>query len=111
MLKQTYISKHTAAIVQLCSDYGVNRLYAFGSVVTDKFDPVTSDIDLLVTMDVMSPMDRGENLIGLWDSLELLFDKKVDLLTDESLKNPVLSSSIKENKVLIYDRSGKEVSV
>lgn len=111
MLKQTYISKYAADIAQLCSNYGVTRLYAFGSVVTDKFDPVTSDIDLLVTMDVTSPIERGENLIGLWDGLELLLNRKVDLLTVESLKNPILVSSVNENKVLIYDRSGKEVSV
>ena len=43
----TILEQHTAAIKQLCEQHKVRKLYAFGSVLTDKFNS-NSDIDLLV---------------------------------------------------------------
>jgi uncharacterized protein len=43
----------------LCSDHQVKYLYAFGSSVTDRFDPVSSDIDLLVEIEDPDPVGRG----------------------------------------------------
>ena len=44
----------------LCKDHKVKYLYAFGSSVTDRFDPITSDIDLFVEIDAPDPVERGE---------------------------------------------------
>ena len=81
-------------------------MYAFGSSTTDKFNDTTSDIDLLVEIDVPDPIERGEKLLSLWDTFELFFHRKVDLLTDSSVRNPYLRKNIDSTKVLIYD--GKE---
>jgi uncharacterized protein len=52
----------------LCSDHQVKYLYAFGSSITDRFDPVNSDIDLLVEIEDPDPVERGQKLIDLWDN-------------------------------------------
>ena len=95
----------------LCKEHNVKYLYAFGSSVTDKFDHNTSDIDLFVEIDTSDPVERGEKLISLWDTFETFFHRKVDLLTESSLRNPYLKKSIDSTKVLIYDGEGSKVLV
>jgi len=55
--------------------------------------------------------DRGDALLSLWDKLEAFFKRKVDLLTEDSIRNPYLESSINQTKKLIYDRDGEKVFV
>ena len=87
----------------------VDKIYAFGSSMTDRFDPEKSDIDLVVKLSIEDPIDYGESLLLFWDELELLFKRKIDLLTDESINNPYLRKSIESTKKLIYDGQGEKV--
>ncbi len=105
------IAKRREDFENLCADHKVKFLYAFGSSITDRFDPDKSDIDLLVEIDDNDPIERGEKLISLWDMFEEFFNKKVDLLTDSSVKNPFLRKSIDATKVLIYDGSRQKVFI
>jgi predicted nucleotidyltransferase len=105
------IKGRSTVFKNLCSDHKVKSLYAFGSSVTDKFDPVTSDIDLLVEIDDIDPIERGEKLIDLWDKFEIFFNKKIDLLTYSSIKNPILRKNIDNTKILIYEGAGKKVLI
>jgi predicted nucleotidyltransferase len=89
----------------------VDRIYAFGSSVTDRFDLEKSDIDLVVSLAVDDPLEYGELLLSLWDSLELFFGRKVDLLTDDSIRNPYLRTSIERTKKLVYDGQGEKIFV
>ena len=86
-------------------------MYAFGSSITDRFNEQSSDIDLVVEIDIEDPIERGEMLMSLWDKLEAFFGRKVDLLTYASIKNPVFKENIDRTKTLIYDRSGQKVLV
>jgi len=95
--------------VSLCKAHQVDKIYLFGSSVTDRFDPQRSDIDIVVKVDIKDPSDRGEALLSLWDKLEAFFKRKVDLLTDESIRNPYLRSNIDRTKKLIYDGASEEV--
>jgi predicted nucleotidyltransferase len=54
---------------------------------------------------------RGDALLSLWDDLEILFRRKVDLLTDDSIDNPYLKRNIDRTKKLIYDGEGEKVFV
>lgn len=96
---------------ELCESHEIKYLYAFGSSVTDNFDSDKSDIDLIVEIDEVDPIERGEKLISLWDSFERFFKRKIDLLTDSSIKNPFLRKNIDATKVLIYDGSKQKVLV
>ena len=56
----------------------------------------------------MDPIENGETLISLWDGMESFFKRKVDMLTEKSIKNPYLKKNIESSKMLIYDgQTGK----
>jgi predicted nucleotidyltransferase len=107
----TLIKERQNDFLDLCRTHSVAKIYAFGSSITDHFNPDKSDIDLVVKVDVEDPADRGEVLLSLWDKLEALFERKVDLLTEDSIRNPYLKSNINRTKKLIYDGEGEKVFV
>ncbi len=111
MTTNKFINKHSKELHKLCKIHDVSRLYAFGSVLSNHFDDESSDIDLIVELVPMPPLQKGENLLSLWDKLESLFGRKVDLLTDKPIKNPYLQNSIDKSKQLIYDRRSQKVPV
>lgn len=111
MTLQEEISKHEIDFKTLCQKHKVKYLYGFGSSITDKFNKKTSDIDLLVEIDESDPIERGDKLISLWDNFESFFNRKVDMLTESSIKNPYLRRSIDSTKILIYDGSGSKVLI
>jgi predicted nucleotidyltransferase len=100
----TIIGEKYLDFAQICENHNVQKVYIFGSLAKGIFRVKESDIDLLVSVDIENPLERGEALLYLWDNLEKLFDIKVNLLTEDSLKNPYLKSSIYENMQLVYDR-------
>lgn len=104
------IEKHFDQLAALCKKYKVDRVYAFGSVVTGTLNE-SSDIDLIVELAPLTPVEKGENLLSLWNELEELYDREVDLLTDKPIRNPYLRKAIEESKMLIYEREGQEISV
>lgn len=92
--------------------YRVKRLYAFGSIVTDQFDERESDIDLQVELfPIEDPIEKGLTLLEFWNALELLFGRKVDLLTEQPIHNPYFKKALEKSKILVYDRSSQEVPV
>jgi uncharacterized protein len=98
-------------IAALCEKHNVSKLFAFGSVVSDKFSNTKSDIDLYVELLTMSAIERGQALMDLWDQLELLFRCKVDLVTDQPIRNTYLLSELEKTKQLIYDREKQEILI
>ncbi len=105
------IKSRLSEFLQLCKSHNVKNLYAFGSSVTNQFNEKSSDIDLLIKIDEKDPIQRGENLLSIWDKFELFFQRKVDLLTNNSLKNPILKKNVDATKVLIYDGERQKVSI
>ena len=80
----------------------IKKAFAFGSVCTANFSE-KSDIDLLVDLDNSEgPVLYGEHYFDLANELEILFKRKVDLLTVKSLKNPYFIKRIDETKVSLY---------
>ena len=90
---------------ELCKKHQVSKLFFFGSVSKGTFNPKTSDLDLIVELNNLPPVEKGETLIRLWSELEQLFKLKVDLLTDKKLSNPYLINEIENSKILLYDRA------
>ena len=107
----TLVREHFDDFVSICRSHQVDKIYAFGSSISDHFDPLTSDIDIVVNLNIDDPGDRGEALLSLWDKLEALFQRRVDLLTEESIRNPYLRSNIIRTRKLIYDGEGEKVFV
>jgi predicted nucleotidyltransferase len=97
------IKDHIEQIIALCNAHDVNSLFAFGSVVSGKLQPV-SDIDLIVDIDSKDPIDYSDNYFALKFELEEIFNRPVDLLEDKALNNPFLKKQIDNSKVLVYGR-------
>ncbi len=95
------IENHNKDILNLCKTHKVKSLYAFGSVLTDKFNS-ESDIDLIVDFEQLDVLDYGDNYYNLKFSLENIFKRSVDLLEEKALKNPYFIKAVNQRKKLIY---------
>ena len=101
MTMQRFIKDKLDNLKKLCQDYDVKTMYVFGSVCTDKFND-KSDIDILISFKDMSIEKYTDNYFELHYKLEELFNRKIDLLTENSLSNPYFIESIEETKQLLY---------
>ena len=95
------LTKHIDQIRKLCGLNKVRSLFAFGSVLTEDFK-VDSDIDLIVEIDENDPLSYSDSYFNLKFQLEQLFQRKVDLLERNSIKNSYLKAQIEQTQVLIY---------
>jgi hypothetical protein len=95
------ISDNIEQISTLCASRKVRRLVAFGSVCTERFCPA-SDIDLLIAFKPMEFGEYADNFFCLADEFEQLLQRKVDLLTENSLANPFFIEAVSRTKVKIY---------
>jgi len=98
------IKEKLPELLQLCQRYKIESLYLFGSANTDLFD-TQSDIDLLVTFGNVDLYDYFDNYMELKAALENIFNRKVDLVEEKTIKNPILRRSIERNKTLVYGRA------
>ena len=99
----TIISSHKQELVTLFKKYNVTNCFVFGSASDEaKWNDETSDIDLIISISSDDPVQKGLNLLTLWDALEKLFKRKVDLISQENISNPYLRESIDETKQLLY---------
>jgi len=88
-------------LTEICKTYHVDKIYAFGSVCTDRFND-NSDIDFLVYFEPMDYGDYADNYFQLCDKLESLFKRKVDVVTDKSLSNPYFIKTLERTKTVLY---------
>jgi len=73
-------------LVELCRKWKVTELSLFGSILRDDFGP-DSDVDVLVVFQPDAPWSMW-NLMDMKAELEVLFDRPVDLVEKEALRNP-----------------------
>ena len=91
-------------IKEICRKYDVETLYLFGSAGTNQFKD-DSDIDFLISFKKekgVSIEKYTDNYFDLHYKLEELFNRNIDLLTENSLSNPYFIASIEETKKLLY---------
>ena len=93
-----------SAIGVFCQKFNILELGLFGSALRDDFrvggdDP--SDVDLLVTFE---PGVRRSNYtwLELENSIQTLFDRKVDICQKKLLKNPYRRAEILKTTQIIY---------
>lgn len=80
----------------------VEKVYLFGSAVSQKFNN-DSDIDFLISFEKeIEPLEKGELWWSLHDTLRALFKREIDLITENSLKNPYFIQEINRTKELVY---------
>jgi predicted nucleotidyltransferase len=95
------IERNIEDLKRLCTIYNVEKMYLFGSVLNSNFNN-ESDIDLLVKFKSIELSKYFDNYMDFKENLEKLFEREVDLVEEQTLKNPILINSINKSKELIY---------
>lgn len=95
------INQYKKTIALLCESHRVEKLYLFGSATNDSFNE-NSDIDFLVKFKPFDLKDYFINYLDLKEQLKKTFNREIDLVEEQTLKNPYLIKSINKNKALIY---------
>ena len=95
------IEQDISKIRLLCKSHNVDKLYLFGSAVNENFTK-ESDIDLLVSFKKFDLAIYFKNYMTFKEQLKNIFNREVDLVEEQTLKNPILKNSINKNKELIY---------
>lgn len=85
-----------------CHRRAVSRLELFGSAVRDDFDEATSDLDFLVEFDAATELPALDRYFGLKEDLEALFERPVDLVMPNAVRNPYLRAEIERDRQLLY---------
>jgi predicted nucleotidyltransferase len=96
-----FTNEHKKAIAATCAELGVIRLAVFGSATRPDFSPV-SDIDVVTRLD----RERGnlfDRYFELKESLERLFGRPVDLVLEDSLRNPYFRKAVEQERVSLYE--------
>jgi predicted nucleotidyltransferase len=88
-------------IARLCRLYKVSKLFVFGSVLRETFND-ESDIDLIVNFEQVPLEEYADNYFNLKFELESIFNRSVDLLEEEAIKNPYFKKEVDREKQLIY---------
>lgn len=96
------IADNISKISEICKNYKVKELYAFGSVTDDKRFNDKSDLDFIVRFFPMPVEDYADLYFALAEDLEKLLDRSVDLMMEKPILNPFLKESIEESKKIIY---------
>jgi len=97
-----FIEQKSNIIFELCKKHRVKNLYAFGSVLTDKFND-QSDVDLVVDFNQMPLKIYSDNYYDFKFSLEDMLNRQVDLLEYKAIRNPYFLENINKHKKLIYE--------
>ncbi len=85
----------------LCADHKVRTLYAFGSALTPNFNS-KSNFDLIVDFKEIDVKDYADNYFNFKFSLQDILNRPVDLLEEQSIKNPYFKEELNKKKVLVY---------
>jgi predicted nucleotidyltransferase len=89
-------------IAALCREYGVLRLDVFGSATKGTFDPETSDLDFVITFEDRGLTGYAKRYLRFAEALESLFARPVDVIFEESIRNPYFREEIEETRRSIY---------
>ncbi|SNS48943.1 hypothetical protein SAMN05421640_0360 [Ekhidna lutea] len=91
------------SIMRLCKKHYVESFALFGSAVRHQMMK-DSDVDFLVRFNSkLKLLDYADNYFDLKRALENILNKEVDLVSERSLKNPILIKNIEESKVMLYE--------
>lgn len=97
------IKSNIVEVAKLCDIHRVKELYLFGSVLTDKFTEA-SDIDMLIQFTDFDISEYFDNYMDLKEKLEVLFQRNIDLVENQAIRNPVFRTILDREKQLIYER-------
>ena len=96
------IQQREIELVKLCQRFHVKTLELFGSAADDTWDPAKSDLDFLVEFLPQAAERIFSGYFDLKESLEQLFERKVDLVMPGAIRNPYLLKAINQQRTVVY---------
>ncbi|HEV7329990.1 MAG TPA: nucleotidyltransferase domain-containing protein [Flavisolibacter sp.] len=96
-----FVDEHKEAIEALCRRHSVQRLFAFGSVLSDRFSE-DSDVDLMVEFAGVDLAKYADNYYSFKFALEEILGHSVDLLEAQAIRNPFFKKNIEAQRQLLY---------
>ncbi|NOH04536.1 MAG: nucleotidyltransferase family protein [Chloroflexi bacterium] len=103
-VKSAFVKKripfNAKKIAAFCKRWKISEFSFFGSVIRDDFRP-DSDVDVLVSFQPNSGWSLLD-LIKIQEELEAMFQRKVDLVEKEALRNPYRRHSILSGREILY---------
>lgn len=97
----TVIDQHQDELTQACNTYNVKELYAFGSVLSDRFNE-NSDVDLAVIFNRDSFEGSFLQFFNFKTTVEEILHRQVDLVPLGSIRNQVFLRTLNKTKRCIY---------
>jgi uncharacterized protein len=102
------IEQQGLAIAALCRRYRVRRLSLFGSAATGAFNLATSDLDFVAEFADTQAEDYADRYFDFAEALEHLFNRRVDVLTRRSIRNPYFRNEVERTAQVIYEDHAQE---
>jgi uncharacterized protein len=103
------IEQNKKVLIDLCKKHKVDSLFIFGSYAKGN-EKQDSDVDLLVTFGDIDLYNYFDNYYSFLKSMEELFNKKIDLVSEKYIRNPYLKKSIDDSKVMLYERGNQSMA-
>jgi len=97
------IDDNREKLFELCDRHRVKELYLFGSILTERFID-SSDIDVLVQFSDIELEKYFDNYMDFKEQLELLFEREIDLIENQAIRNPIFRRVVDREKKLVYER-------
>jgi len=69
------------------------------------------DLSLLIQFADIDLKNYFENYMDLKEKLEGLFNRKVDLVENQAVKNPIFRKVLYSEKILVYERKSALISL
>ncbi|SMO61696.1 nucleotidyltransferase family protein [Gracilimonas mengyeensis] len=97
----TNIDFHSEQLKQLCKKYNVEKLYLFGSAITNDFTE-DSDLDFMVKFKRQGFEGAFDQFIGFKQELEQIYGRPVDLYHFKKFRNSIFQQEVEQTKELLY---------
>ena len=101
------IERRRAELAELCRRYRVKRLDLFGSAARGAFQHDTSDLDFIVSFEGAGERGYATRYYDFAESLEALFGRRVDLLTERMIGNPYFRQEVQQTREILYERGSE----
>lgn len=96
------IESNRTQLEELCQRYHVKRLALFGSAASGAFNFGTSDLDFVVDFEPSEDMNMADQYFGLLEELQALFQRRIDLVVERSIRNPYFKKAVDQTRIPLY---------
>ena len=95
------IKENQAKLNALCETHKVKELFLFGSILNEKFT-AESDVDFLIQFEGVDLDNYFNNYMDFKENVEKLLNRKIDLVENQAIKNPIFRKVVDSQKQMIY---------